>query len=90
MCFLVKTCEIQDFFVLLQPKRIKEAYVSIINKVYVTAVKRIQSNQSTSLCVDTSATIVQALPVYESSPSHQAYFGEGAVVGVVDMGFDLT
>ena len=54
------------------------------------AVKRIEANQSTSLCVDTTATIVQALPVYESSPSHQAYTGEGAVVGVVDVGFDLT
>ena len=53
-------------------------------------VKRIEANQSTSLCVDTTATIVQALPVYESSPSHQAFTGEGAVVGVVDVGFDLT
>ena len=26
----------------------------------VTAVKRIEANQSTSLCVDTTATIVQA------------------------------
>ena len=54
------------------------------------AVKRIEANQSTSLCVDTTAAIVQALPVYESSPSHQAYTGEGTVVGVVDVGFDLT
>ena len=54
------------------------------------AVTRIEANQSTCLCVDTTATIVQALPVYESSPSHQAYTGEGTVVGVVDVGFDLT
>ena len=53
------------------------------------AVTRIEANQSTCLCVDTTATIVQALPVYESSPSHQAYTGEGVVVGVVDIGFDL-
>ena len=54
------------------------------------AVTRIEANQSTSLCVDTTAAVVQALPVYESSPSHQAYIGEGVVVGVVDIGFDLT
>lgn len=54
------------------------------------AVTRIEANQSTSLCVDTTAAVVQALPVYESSPSHQAFTGEGAVVGVVDVGFDLT
>ena len=54
------------------------------------AVTRIEANQSTSLCVDTTAAVVQALPVYESSPSHQAYTGEGVVVGVVDIGFDLT
>ena len=53
------------------------------------AVTRIEANQSTSLCVDTTAAVVQALPVYESSPSHQAYTGEGVVVGVVDIGFDL-
>jgi len=53
------------------------------------AVTRIEANQSTSLCVDTTAAIVQALPVYESSPSHQAFTGEGVVVGVVDIGFDL-
>ena len=53
------------------------------------AVTRIEANQSTSLCVDTTAAVVQALPVYESSPSHQAFTGEGVVVGVVDIGFDL-
>ncbi len=54
------------------------------------AVIRIEANQSNHLCVDTTAAIVKALPVYESSLSHQAYTGEGIVIGVMDVGFDLT
>ena len=54
------------------------------------AVIRIEANQSNHLCVDTTAAIVKALPVYESSSSHQAYTGEGVVVGLMDVGFDLT
>ena len=53
-------------------------------------VTRIEANQSNHLCVDTTAAIVKALPVYESSSSHQAYTGEGVVLGVVDVGLDLT
>lgn len=53
-------------------------------------VRRIEANQSNHLCVDTTASIVQALPVYKPSPSHQAYTGKDVVVGLVDIGFDLT
>ena len=52
-------------------------------------VKRIEANQPAGLCIDTTAAIVQALPVYEST-THQAYTGDGVVVGLVDVGFDLT
>lgn len=55
-----------------------------------SAVRRIEANQSTRLCVDTTAAVVQALPVYETAADHQAYTGEGVVVGIVDVGFDLT
>ena len=54
------------------------------------AVTRIEANQHNHLCVDTTAAIVQVLPVYEASPSHQAYTGKDVVVGLVDVGFDLT
>lgn len=53
-------------------------------------VKRIEARRSNQLCIDTTAAIVQVLPVYESSPSHQAFTGDGVMVGIMDMGFDLT
>ena len=53
-------------------------------------VKRVEANQPAGLCIDTTAAIVNALPVYQSSPSHQAFTGDGVVVGVMDIGFDLT
>ena len=53
-------------------------------------VKRIEASRSNQLCIDTTAAITQVLPVYESSPSHQAYTGDGVVVGIMDVGFDLT
>ena len=54
------------------------------------SVRRVEASQSSQLCVDTTAAIVQASSVYESSATHQAYTGDGVVVGVVDIGFDLT
>lgn len=54
------------------------------------SVKRIEASQPANLCVDTTAAIVQALPAYESTATHQAYSGDGVVVGLVDVGFDLT
>ena len=55
-----------------------------------SAVRRIEASQSSQLCVDTTAAIIQALPLYEASSSHQAYTGKGVLVGIVDVGFDLT
>ena len=54
------------------------------------AVRRIEASRSNQLCVDTTAAVVQALPLYEASSSHQAYTGDGVLVGIVDVGFDLT
>lgn len=55
-----------------------------------SAVRRIEASRSSQLCVDTTAAIIQALPLYEASSSHQAYTGKGVLVGIVDVGFDLT
>ena len=54
-----------------------------------SSVSRIETNRPGSLQMDTTTTIVNALPVYEPSAGHQAYTGEGVVVGLVDVGFDL-
>jgi subtilisin family serine protease len=54
------------------------------------SVRRIEAGARASLCVDTAAMIVNALPAYEATPNHAAYTGEGVVMGLMDIGFDLT
>lgn len=51
---------------------------------------RIESRQSCTALMDTTRTLVDALPVYEGRSLPQPYDGEGVVVGVQDIGFDLT
>ena len=53
------------------------------------AVSRIEANGRASALMDTTALVVNALPVYEFSDSHPAYTGAGVVIGVEDVGFDL-
>ena len=53
-------------------------------------VKRIEASRSCSLQMDTTAIVVNALPVYSGTLLPQAYTGEGVVMGVMDVGFDLT
>lgn len=52
-------------------------------------VLRIEANRSHQLLMDTTAIIVDALPVYAGEALPQAYTGQGVVVGVQDVGFDL-
>ena len=54
------------------------------------AVSRIEANGRACSLMDTTALVVNALPVYESSDTHPAYTGAGVVIGVEDIGFDLT
>ena len=54
------------------------------------SVRRIEASRPASLQMDTTAAVVNALPVYEATASHQAFTGQGVVVGLVDVGFDLT
>ena len=51
---------------------------------------RIEAGQSCSILMDTTANIINALPVYSAQSLPQAYTGKGVVVGVQDIGFDLT
>ena len=54
------------------------------------AVKRIEANRQARLLMDTVPTIINALPVYQTTASHQAFTGKGVVLGLMDVGFDLT
>lgn len=54
------------------------------------AVSRIEARRSCHLLMDTTALCVNALPVYEGNHLQQAYTGRGVVMGVMDIGFDLT
>ena len=53
-------------------------------------VKRIEANETGVLTMDTTASVIGAQYCYEASDAHSAYTGEDVVVGVMDVGFDLT
>ncbi len=54
------------------------------------AILRIESGQSCSAQMDTTRMVVDAWPVYEGRALPHPFDGEGVVVGVQDIGFDLT
>ena len=51
---------------------------------------RIEANRSTNTLTDSVAIHLNALPVYGGQGLPQTYTGRGVVVGVMDIGFDLT
>lgn len=53
------------------------------------AVRRIEANRSHHLLMDTTALTINALPVYAGQDLPQAFTGQGVVVGIEDVGFDL-
>lgn len=53
-------------------------------------VERIEAGRSNSLCLDTVSAIVNAEKLYSGEKLPQAYTGKGVVMGVMDVGFDLT
>ena len=53
-------------------------------------VLRIEARQGNRLTTDRMASILNAQPVYEGRNLPQAYTGKDVVVGVMDVGFDLT
>lgn len=54
------------------------------------AISRIEAGERASVCLDTTASIINVLPAYMSTANHQAYTGKDVVVGLMDVGFDLT
>lgn len=54
------------------------------------AVKRIEANPMASLTMDTTTKVVNVLPLYSATNEHPAFTGAGVVVGLMDVGFDLT
>lgn len=53
-------------------------------------VLRIEARQGNSLATDRMASILNAQPIYQGENLPQAYTGKDVVVGVMDVGFDLT
>ena len=58
--------------------------------IELSTVVRIEAGQRASLTLDTVSKVDNILPVYQSTPAHQAFTGKGVVVGLEDVGFDLT
>lgn len=73
-----------DIFIVSAPVRRLGALAS------ASCVRRIEASASCRLDMDTTTSIINALPVYEGKALPQAYTGRGVVVGVMDVGFDLT
>lgn len=53
-------------------------------------IKRIEANMNKSCTMDSAVIQTNALPVYEGRNLPQAYTGKGVVMGIMDIGFDLT
>ena len=53
-------------------------------------VKRIEASPSGVTTMDTVPRLANILPVYTATSQHPAFTGRGVVVGLVDVGFDLT
>ena len=54
------------------------------------SVLRIEASQHPQTLMDTVPHISHLLPAYTATPEHQAFTGQGVLVGVMDVGFDLT
>ena len=54
------------------------------------AVLRVEANRRADATLDTVPLVSNILPVYQATPQHQAFTGNGVVVGLMDIGFDLT
>ena len=53
-------------------------------------VLRVEANDKGHPTMDTVPSITHLLPLYEQTAEHPAFTGRGIVVGLMDVGFDLT
>lgn len=53
-------------------------------------VSRIEASMGNSVCMDTTSIIVNAVKAYSGNQLPQAYTGKGVVLGIMDVGFDVT
>ena len=53
-------------------------------------VQRIEAGRQATAQMDSTLTAVNAWPAFTPTSEHQAFTGEGVIVGVMDIGFDLT
>ena len=53
-------------------------------------VLRVEANDKGRPTMDTVPVITNLLPLYEQTAEHPAFTGRGVVMGVMDVGFDLT
>ena len=54
------------------------------------AVKRIEASPSCTTTMDTVPKVSNILPIYTATSQHPAFTGKDVVVGLMDVGFDLT
>ena len=53
-------------------------------------VLRIEANDKAHTTMDTVPTVTNLLPLYEQTTTHLPFTGRGVVMGLMDVGFDLT
>lgn len=53
-------------------------------------VLRVEANDKARITMDTVPGITNLLPLYEQTASHLPYTGQGVIMGLMDVGFDLT
>ena len=56
----------------------------------LSSITRIEANKSCNITMDTTAIVVKASSVYNGESLPQAYTGKDVVLGIMDVGFDLT
>jgi len=56
----------------------------------LSCVQRLEANQRAHTTMDTVPKVMDLLRVYQATTQHSAYTGKGVVVGLMDVGFDLT
>lgn len=54
------------------------------------AVLRIEAGRTAQALMDTMSVVSNIQPIYTATSQHQAYTGDGVIVGLMDVGFDLS